>query len=237
MQEANIARFAGACDLLLSHKIVLAQQQIAEILKAITYCPPLKGLFETVIAGYDFERAFASARVPGGINRVVLRYPDDKAHFLAFMFHLLVRFDASNKELYEFLRLYYYVNDDIQVAYDHFIDETVPPFKAYTLAFIGAAGVSLSVPLPSVLARTDCERVGAYVDNMMQCVRIDAGLDEDAREELLTISEALRDSVLRGDFEYVKALLIGAYKTFSQYDGFQEYFEQLYVLLHDLRLA
>jgi hypothetical protein len=217
-------------------KIIQAGPRIAEILKAIARSEQLFTMTESVTAGFNFNREFSAARVPDGINRISLRYPENKDAYIAFVFGLLMQFDADASELARFLQDYYFDDEGINSAYSAFLKEVVPKFKRSVMSKFDRSVSVDDVKRKPALGHGDVEYLSGYISSLINAVSADGGLDLELKEEYLLTTSALKNCIIRRDYDYVIALYIGVINTFTQKEGYREYLEQIGKMLRRCNL-
>lgn len=222
MERTNeqIFKFVTACDELISAKYPAADQRIADVLKAIAGGKELENLFSAVTKDFDFVKAKRSyLRFPAvaGAAHGAAFLPAERGDVLAFVFCLLVEFDAGAMPLGDFLLRYFYEDGSYTASYMQFAERMIVPFRdivksCFPDALSRTAGEDIaekeSETLSSVAEWTEAESARAAQSDWNVGERI-------AAETMLA---QIKTAVGRNDAAATKALACG-YRYFLLYHG------------------
>ena len=126
----RIARFLESCTSLMQCDYRMAGGKIREILRGIAASGELTALFTAVTKGFDYTAARRIyLRPASGGTHGTAYLPVARKDILAFVFCLLVEFDAGTMKLEEFLLRYFYVDGSYTAGFLIFTDRVVKPFR------------------------------------------------------------------------------------------------------------
>ena len=128
----RIARFLESCTSLMQCDYRLAGAKITEILQDIASSKELTQLFTAVTKGFNYAAANRDyLRYPAspGATHGAAYLPAERKDVLAFVFCLLVEFDAGTKKLDDFLLRYFYVDGSYTAGFLIFTDRVIKPFR------------------------------------------------------------------------------------------------------------
>lgn len=128
----KIRQFLGACDGLVEGKYAQADGAVREVLRAISESRELTQLFGAVTEGFDYPSAKRSClRFPAvrGASHGAAFLPAERGEVLAFVFCLLVEFDAGTMKLNDFLLRYFYEDGSYTASYALFAARMIRPFR------------------------------------------------------------------------------------------------------------
>lgn len=140
---AKIDRFFTACDDLITGKFILADSKIGELLKSVASSKELTELFSAVTENFDYNAAKkAYLRFPAekGAAHGAAFLPVERGDVLAFVFCLLVEFDAGSIRFNDFLLRYFYEDGSYTASYALFADRMIRPFRDIVRDCFPAAG-------------------------------------------------------------------------------------------------
>ena len=112
----QIDLFLQKCDELMQAGFVLADTKIGELLKSIAASDLLYAFFRDVTQKFDYpgaKRRYMNYAPQGTHGRRRLLFPGDVEERLAFVFCLLVDFDAGRIDLGAFLQEYFYEDGSV----------------------------------------------------------------------------------------------------------------------------
>ena len=124
----RIARFLESCTSLMQCDYRLAGAKITEILQDIASSKELTQLFTAVTKGFNYAAANRDyLRYPAspGATHGAAYLPAERKDVLAFVFCLLVEFDAGTKKLDDFLLRY----GSYTAGFLIFTDRVIKPFR------------------------------------------------------------------------------------------------------------
>ncbi len=128
----RISEFLESCNALMECDYRMAGGKIREILQKIARSRELTELFTAVTKGFHYAAARRDyLRYPAapGTSRGVAYLPAERKDVLAFVFCLMVEFDAGTMELDDFLLRYFYVDGSYTASFLVFTDRVVKPFR------------------------------------------------------------------------------------------------------------
>ena len=128
----KIQQFINACDELIGGSYMLADTNIAEVLKAISKSGELRDLFNTATDGFDFpaaKRAYLRYPAEEGAQHGIAYLPSERKDILAFVFCVLVELDAGALKLNDFLLRYFYSDGSYTASFSVFTERMIRPFR------------------------------------------------------------------------------------------------------------
>ncbi len=128
----KIQRFFSACDEIVDGKYPFAEAKIKAILKTIAQSKELTELFGAVTDGFDYPTAKREyLRFPAEKNSSHGRayLPTARGELLAFVFCLMVEFDAGTMKFNDFLLRYFYEDGSYTASYALFATRMMRPFR------------------------------------------------------------------------------------------------------------
>ena len=213
----QIDLFLQKCDELMQAGFVLADTKIGELLKSIAASDLLYAFFRDVTQKFDYpgaKRRYMNYAPQGTHGRRRLLFPGDVEERLAFVFCLLVDFDAGRIDLGAFLQEYFYEDGSVYGSFYAFSNQVIKPFRN-AVRTVFAEGAAQSAPRPPL----EEERSLVYRSSMPDGQKVDALL------LLNGLERAKRDG------ELYCALLAG-YLWFAKCTGWKS--EHLAALADDL---
>lgn len=119
-----------ACTKMLEGKTLLAEKNIADILRSIADGDKLYQQFKNALRGYDYEGEFKNSQTKvGGRSKLVV--PQLQVKLMAYVFCLLMEFDSGKRSLREFLDEYFYHTNPTE-QYALFLNALIVPFRDVT---------------------------------------------------------------------------------------------------------
>ncbi len=209
--KEEIDLFLKKCDELMQCKFILADTKIGEVLKAIATSDLLYAFFRDLTKDFDYAAAKRKYMLPaadGARNVGKLRFPEDPAERLAFVFCLLVDFDTGRLDLDAFLQQYFYEDGSVYGSFYAFTNQVVKPFKSAVRMLF--RDQRLSDAVEKHRARADLarlvadEREGVFKSDLSDRKKVDA----------LMILNALAACAERGSGGMIAGLTVG-YKYFA----------------------
>ncbi len=128
----RIQRFLAACDDLVEGKFIHAEGKMTEALKAIAASGELTELFAAVTSRFDYpaaKRAYLKFPAEKGSAHGAAFLPAERTEILAFVFCLLVEFDAGTMQFNDFLLRYFYEDGSYTASYALFVGRMIRPFR------------------------------------------------------------------------------------------------------------
>lgn len=211
MKYGEIQNFITACDELISAKFVVADKRIAEVLRTIANSTELSRLFDAVTKQFDYlsaKRSYLRFPAAAGSSHGTAFLPAERGDVLAFVFCLLVEFDAGTAFLGDFLLRYFYEDGSYTASFAIFTERMIVPFRDIVKSCF-----------PDALNRTVVAEMETKEDEVLSSVaewteyesaRI-ASLDLNVGEKVAAekILSQVKTSVGRKDSAAVKALVCG----------------------------
>lgn len=124
--------FLEKTDELIESKYILAEIKIMNVLKSISVSESLLAIFKNCLSLFDYEEAKKKYLVKNkytsdNIGEFLL--PDNSKELLAFIFTLLVDFDAKRIDFGEFIGKYFYEDGSYSASFAAFINGMIRPFR------------------------------------------------------------------------------------------------------------
>ncbi len=208
---AKIDRFLSACDDLIAGKFILADSKIGELLKSVASSKELTELFSAVTEKFDYTAAKkAYLRFPSekGAAHGAAFLPVERGDILAFVFCLLVEFDAGSIRFNDFLLRYFYEDGSYTASYALFVDRMIRPFRDIVRDCFPAAGKRGQVLRMEQKEDETFAAVSERVSVERNRIASLSASDEDKDAGDLILAE-LYAAAGRGDAQEVRALLCG----------------------------
>ena len=128
----DLALFSEKVNDLLTSKFIISEKRITDLLKFVVSTQSLTVPLRKTIKDFSYAAEFARNKLilsdePGAV-RSKLSLPVDRGRLFAFVFCLLAEFDTHKREFSSFVMEYFY-DEDINFAYEKFLDEVIRPFK------------------------------------------------------------------------------------------------------------
>ena len=212
----QIDLFLQKCDELMQAGFVLADTKIGELLKSIAASDLLYAFFRDVTQKFDYpgaKRRCMNYAPQGTHGRRRLLFPGDAEERLAFVFCLLVDFDAGRIDLGAFLQEYFYEDGSVYGSFYAFSNQVIKPFKsAVRTMFRGGKPAQAA----EGHGRAQLRRlVAAERDEVYR-----SKLSDDKKVDALVILNALSAQAERGDAKLIAALICG-YRWFAAGAGWK----------------
>ncbi|MCI9504184.1 MAG: hypothetical protein HFE26_02175 [Clostridia bacterium] len=216
----QIIKFVTACDELISAKYAAAEKRIADVLKAVAGGKELENLFSAVTRNFDYAKAKRSyLRFPAfaGAAHGAAYLPAERGDVLAFVFCLLVEFDAGAMPLGDFLLRYFYVDGSYTASYMQFAERMIVPFRDIVKSCFPE---SLNRTVGEELREKESEALSAAGEwaeaESSRAAQCDRNVGEKVAAEVML--SQIKTAVGRNDAAAAKALLCG-YRYFLLYSG------------------
>lgn len=212
----DIGLFLQKCDEVMQSKFIIADTKIGELLKSIATSDLLYALFRDITKDFDYDAAkkkYMNYMPEGTANKKKLLFPEDPVERLAFVFCLLVDFDAGRIDLGDFLQEYFYEDGSVYGSFYAFSNQVIKPFRNAVRTMVRGRK-----PAPSPLhgGRAELARLVAAERDAVYASRLPDGKKVDA----LVILNALAAHAEQGDAKLIAALLCG-YRCFMQTAGWR----------------
>jgi len=128
----DLALFSEKVNAVLTSKFIISENRIAELLKFIVTTASLTVPLRKTLKDFSYPAELARNRLvlsdePHAV-RSKLSLPVERGRLFAFVFCLLAEFDTHKREFSSFVLEYFY-DEDINIAYERFLDEVIRPFK------------------------------------------------------------------------------------------------------------
>ena len=131
--KGQIDIFLRRCDELMRTSFILADAKIGDLLKAVTTSDLLYAFFRDITQNFDYVAAqlrYMNYVPYPGSRKHLLLLPEDSTEKLAFIFCLLVDFDAGRIDLGAFLQEYFYEDGSVYGSFYAFSNQVIKPFKS-----------------------------------------------------------------------------------------------------------
>lgn len=124
--------FIERADEFIDSKYILADIKIVNLLKTIAQSDILVALFKNCLTDFDYQSAQKKYLVKSqylSVDKGEFVMPPNSRELLAFVFNLLMDFDAKRLDLSEFISKYFFVDGSFSSSYDAFINSMIKPFR------------------------------------------------------------------------------------------------------------
>lgn len=224
--------FSRACDEMSCAKFIMSDKYITQVLKAIAAYPRLYEILACCVKNFDFPKALAKATVSVAPNTYVIKYPEDKEEFVAFVFTLLWEIDAKRLNLTKFLQEFYMSKtDNVNEAYKEWCYNVILRFKRNALSMIQINNEKLYYEDDTrPLSRTQAEEISTYVSELIIFLSKESDIELNVREEIYTIAQLI-NSCLYGRPKLIYGLWIGLKNTAAPYKFLNYYLDNIARLL------
>ena len=131
-KREELELFLLRADEFIDAKYILADIKIVNLLKAIAGSDTLLAIFKNCLDGFDYESAKKAYLIDSKFkseNRGEFVLPSNTRELLAFIFNLLLKIDAKEIELSDFLSRYFFEDGSYSGSYSAFINAVIKPFK------------------------------------------------------------------------------------------------------------
>ena len=132
LSAQQINRFYQACNKLMNENYMAAVTRIEEVLRSIAECRALTDLFSAATERFDYPAAKKMyLRFPASPTSAHGKafLPKDRGEAIAFVFCLLVDFDAGRIKFDDFLLRYFYEDGSYTASLALFSDRMLRPFR------------------------------------------------------------------------------------------------------------
>ncbi len=215
---SKIQKFFTACDELVNGTFMLADNRIADVLKAIAGSGELTNLFNAATETFDYnaaKKAYLKYPAEKGEAHGIAYLPSDRKEILAFVFCVLVEIDAGVVKFNDFLLRYFYIDGSYTASYATFAERMIRPFRDIVRDCYPDSG-----------RRDYLERLGKRRDGILETLAeripvereriVRVALRDEEREASETIFSELVAATGRKDGAEVAAILAG-YRYFLIY--------------------
>jgi hypothetical protein len=224
--------FIKACDEMSCAKFIMSDKYITQVLKAIAAYPRLYEILACCVKDYDFPAALAGASVCVAPSVYVIKYPEKKEDFLAFVFSMLWEIDAKRLNLTMFLQEFYMSEtDNINTAYKNWCYEAIQKFKRAALSMLNINNEKLYYnDYIRPLNREQAADISTFVSEMIIYLSKETDIDIETREEIYVLAQLL-NSNLNGKPKLVYGLWLGLKNTAKPFSYLNYYLENIERLL------
>ncbi|MBQ8881966.1 MAG: hypothetical protein IJY70_01050 [Clostridia bacterium] len=228
--EVQIQTFMDACAKMLEGKTLLAEKNIADILRSIADGDKLYNQFKTALRGYDYEGEFRNSQTKvGGRSKLVV--PQSQVKLMAYVFCLLMEFDSGKRSLREFLDEYFYHTNPTE-QYALFLNALIVPFRDVT-EYIFYNGVD-AYGEDEIVDGALRDSVKRLLQELNTLVSESPLITVAVKQDLFALARAIESSLTPNRIDLIKPLLIGYKNTANSYpvrDKLAPYIEKLYRVL------
>ena len=225
--ETQIQNFLDACDKMLEAKILLAEKNIADVLRCIADGDKLFDVFKTALKGYDYENEFRNSQSKvGGRSKLVV--PQSQVKLVSYVFCLLMEFDTGKRSLREFLDEYFYHTNPGE-QYKLFLNALIVPFRD-VVEFVFYNGIDAYAE-DEIVDGALRDSVKRLLQELNSLVSESSLITTSVKQDLFALAKAIESSLTPNRIDLIKPLLIGYKNTALSYpirDKLSPYIEKLY---------
>ena len=232
MNSGSPDAFIKACDETSCAKFIMSDKYVTQVLKSIAAYPRLYEILACCVKDFDFPTALANASVRVAPDVFVIKYPEQKEEFLAFVFSMLWEIDAKRLNLTAFLQEFYMSEtDNINTAYKNWCYEAIQKFKRTALSMMNINNEKLYYnEYIRPLNREQAAEISTYISEMIIFLSKESDIDIEIREEIYVLAQIL-NSNLNGKPKLIYALWIGLKNTAKPFAFLNYYLENIERLL------
>lgn len=133
---SKVTQFVACCNDMIKGKFILADVKISKVLKMIAESEELYAFVSDCMRDFDFSKELHRAELKNNLNNGSFAVPTDQQKLVAFVFCLLVEFDAKRMDFYTFINENFLSKDRSEV-YGKFARALLVPFRDIIASHFG----------------------------------------------------------------------------------------------------
>ncbi|MCL2176930.1 MAG: hypothetical protein FWB72_03135 [Firmicutes bacterium] len=230
-----LQKFLSDCDEVIQSNFIVAERKITALLKTLTEEEALFEVIKKAFAGFDFDTEFATSltREASGIK---INLSKNLNKVIGLVLTILYKIDRGQIDFNYFLNEHF-SSPNLQAAYNSFVGAMILPFRrAIELQLndieidpdeIEAADDSPEADIPQDVI----EKAVFIFRDITSSVKSNPRINATERNDLLTISEGLKNAIVAKDTNLINIIWIGFKNTFKGYFALEQKVNELRVLL------
>lgn len=237
MSDTNLnqsyAVIVARCNDLCRGKFIVAGNSIKSLLRFMASDSTVMGCIAKCNTGIDYKDEFAKAS-----NANSFRLPSNSRKTVALVIGLLYEFDRGTKNLYSFLKNYFRA-DDIDVSFSMFCNSIITPF---VLAFKNVLDDKQEKEDSRfgqgdfVVSDIIKEKIVPYIVSVTETVAGDYKLDDDLKDDYITMLEGFYYAFEIASAKMVKAVWLGLNAVMNGYRNASSYLDAVEKILQTYAL-